>query len=134
MTGRIVRVASGQGFWGDWQEAPKLQVRSGDIDYLMLDYLAEITMSILQKQRVKNPAAGYARDFVPLMLDLAAELVDGLAHNAQTAVEDQTARLRLDLAGEDRTNRPLIIRVVVAGDLSQVHPGLHQHRSGEEVR
>jgi len=51
MSERIVRVASGQGFWGDWQEAPKLQVRTGEIDYLMLDYLAEITMSILQKQK-----------------------------------------------------------------------------------
>jgi len=72
---RIVRVASGQGFWGDWQEAPKLQVRHGPIDYLMLDYLAEITMSILQKQKRKDPEAGYARDFVPLVAELAPELV-----------------------------------------------------------
>ena len=43
------------------------QVRRGPIDYLMLDYLAEVTMSILQKQRSRDPAQGYARDFVPLM-------------------------------------------------------------------
>jgi hypothetical protein len=73
----LVRVASGQGFWGDWQEAPKLQVRHGPIDYLMLDYLAEITMSILQKQRQKDHSAGYARDFVPLILELATELIEG---------------------------------------------------------
>ncbi len=72
---KTVRVASGQGFWGDWQEAPKLQVRHGPIDYLMLDYLAEITMSILQKQKDKDPDAGYARDFVPLILDLAPDLL-----------------------------------------------------------
>ena len=42
---RIVRVASGQGFWGDWLEAPRRQVEGGPIDYLMLDYLAEVTMS-----------------------------------------------------------------------------------------
>ena len=72
---RLVRVASGQGFWGDWQEAPKLQVRRGPIDYLMLDYLAEITMSILQKQRERDPAAGYARDFVPLIAELTPELL-----------------------------------------------------------
>ena len=62
-----VRIASGQGFWGDDLEAPVRQVERGPIDYLMLDYLAEVTMSILQKQRSRDPAAGYARDFVPLM-------------------------------------------------------------------
>src|SRR5690242_7092521 len=60
----IVRVAAGQGFWGDWLEAPRRQVEGGDIDYLMLDYLAEVTMSILQKQKERDPRLGYARDFV----------------------------------------------------------------------
>ncbi len=50
--------------------APAAQVRRGPIDYLMLDYLAEVTMSILQKQRTRDPAQGYARDFVPLMGDI----------------------------------------------------------------
>jgi hypothetical protein len=61
---QIVRVASGQGFWGDWLEAPRRQVEGGDVDYLMLDYLAEVTMSILQKQKERDPTMGYARDFV----------------------------------------------------------------------
>ena len=60
----LVRVASGQGFWGDWLAAPRRQVEGGPVDYLMLDYLAEVTMSILQKQRERDPALGYARDFV----------------------------------------------------------------------
>ena len=60
----IVRVASGQGFWGDSLEAPRQQVEGGDVDYLMLDYLAEVTMSILQKQKERDPKMGYARDFV----------------------------------------------------------------------
>jgi hypothetical protein len=60
----IVRVAAGQGFWGDWLEAPRRQVEGGEIDYLMLDYLAEVTMSILQKQKERDPKMGYARDFV----------------------------------------------------------------------
>lgn len=59
-----VRIAAGQGFWGDWLEAPVRQVEGGEIDYLVLDYLAEVTMSILQKQRSRDPGAGYARDFV----------------------------------------------------------------------
>ena len=60
----IVKVAAGQGFWGDWLEAPRRQVEGGDIDYLMLDYLAEVTMSILQKQKERDPKMGYARDFI----------------------------------------------------------------------
>ena len=67
MTERIVRVAAGQGFWGDWLEAPVRQVQDGPIDYLMMDYLAEVTMSIMQKQKSRDPKFGYARDFVPLM-------------------------------------------------------------------
>jgi hypothetical protein len=62
-----IRIAAGQGFWGDLPDAPVRQVESGPIDYLMLDYLAEVTMSIMQKQKARDPNAGYARDFIPLM-------------------------------------------------------------------
>jgi len=62
-----IRIAAGQGFWGDLPEAPVRQVEGGPIDYLMLDYLAEVTMSIMQKQKARDPSAGYAKDFVPLM-------------------------------------------------------------------
>ena len=62
-----VRIAAGQGFWGDWLEAPYRQVTGGPIDYLMMDYLAEVTMSILQKQKSRDPTLGYATDFLPLM-------------------------------------------------------------------
>ncbi len=64
---RTVRIAAGQGFWGDWLEAPYRQVTGGPVDYLMMDYLAEVTMSILQKQKSRDPRLGYAKDFVPLM-------------------------------------------------------------------
>src|SRR5207245_6895877 len=62
-----VRIAAGQGFWGDWLEAPYRQVTGGPIDCLMMDYLAEVTMSILQKQKSRDSGLGYAKDFVPLM-------------------------------------------------------------------
>lgn len=62
-----VRVAGGQGFWGDWLEAPYRQVTGGPVDYLMMDYLAEVTMSILQKRKSRDPARGYATDFVTQM-------------------------------------------------------------------
>ncbi|HAF13330.1 MAG TPA: DUF1446 domain-containing protein [Blastocatellia bacterium] len=71
-----IRIAAGQGFWGDLPEAPVRQVEGGPIDYLMLDYLAEVTMSIMQKQRSRDPAAGYARDFVPLMKQILPACVE----------------------------------------------------------
>jgi acyclic terpene utilization AtuA family protein len=71
-----VRIAAGQGFWGDWLEAPLRQVRGGPIDYLVLDYLAEVTMSILQKQRSRDPATGYARDFVTQMERILPDVVE----------------------------------------------------------
>src|SRR5881394_1844154 len=73
---RVVRVASGQGFWGDWLEAPRRQVEGGEVDYLMLDYLAEVTMSILQKQKERDPAMGYARDFVGAMESVMDAVAD----------------------------------------------------------
>jgi len=71
-----IRIASGQGFWGDMLSAPVRQVREGQTDYLMLDYLAEVTMSIMQKQRLRDANAGYARDFVPLMREILPDCVE----------------------------------------------------------
>jgi hypothetical protein len=71
-----IRIASGQGFWGDMLDAPVRQVEGGPIDYLMLDYLAEVTMSIMQKQRARDASAGYARDFVPLMRQILPACVE----------------------------------------------------------
>ena len=72
----MIRIANGQGFWGDWLEAPVRLVEDGPIDYLTLDYLAEVTMSILQKQRQADPNLGYARDFPPLIARIAGKLRD----------------------------------------------------------
>ncbi|HEY4735657.1 MAG: acyclic terpene utilization AtuA family protein [Gemmatimonadaceae bacterium] len=72
----MVRVAGGQGFWGDDLDAPRRQVEGGQIDYLMLDYLAEVTMSILQKQKERDPSLGYARDFVGAMESVLPAVVD----------------------------------------------------------
>jgi hypothetical protein len=76
MTKQIIRIAAGQGFWGDLPDAPVRQVEGGPIDYLMLDYLAEVTMSIMQKQRSRDPSAGYAKDFVPLMKQILPACVE----------------------------------------------------------
>jgi hypothetical protein len=71
-----IRIGAGQGFWGDQLSAPVDQVRRGPIDYLVLDYLAEVTMSIMQKQRARDPAQGFARDFVPLMGEILPDCVE----------------------------------------------------------
>lgn len=70
----MIRIANGQGFWGDWLEAPVRLVEQGPIDYLALDYLAEITMSILQKQKQADPNLGYARDFPPLIARIGRKI------------------------------------------------------------
>ena len=75
-SGRVVRVASAQGFWGDSLDAPRQQVEGGPVDYLMLDYLAEVTMSILQKQKERDPNMGYARDFVGAVESVLPAVVD----------------------------------------------------------
>ncbi|HJS52279.1 MAG TPA: acyclic terpene utilization AtuA family protein, partial [Pyrinomonadaceae bacterium] len=71
-----IRIASGQGFWGDLLTAPVDQVRNGPIDYLMLDYLAEVTMSIMQKQRARDSHAGYAKDFVALLREVLPDCIE----------------------------------------------------------
>ena len=73
---KTIRVACGQGFWGDSPEAPVQLLNGGGIDYLILDYLAEVTMSILARHRSKNPQAGFARDFVDLMERMLPQLAE----------------------------------------------------------
>ena len=72
-----IRIASGQGFWGDLLTAPKDQVTKGPVDYLMMDYLAEVTMSIMQKQKLRDPKLGYAKDLVTTIDDILPDLVKG---------------------------------------------------------
>ncbi len=71
----FIRIASGQGYWGDLIDAPYHQVARGPIDYLVMDYLAEVTMSILQKQKMRDPALGYARDLPAQIGRILPELV-----------------------------------------------------------
>jgi hypothetical protein len=75
---RAIRIGCGAGFWGDSAEGPAQLVRAGNLDYLVMDYLAEITMSLLARAKAKRPEAGYATDFVeavmkPLLPELARQ-------------------------------------------------------------
>jgi len=81
---RTLRIANASGYWGDDPEALLRQVRGGDVDYVTLDFLAEITMVILQRQRAKDPSLGYAYDFVrmlaPVLEDVATRGVKIVAN------------------------------------------------------
>jgi Acyclic terpene utilisation family protein AtuA len=72
---RIV-IANCGGFWGDDPTAARRQVEGGPVDYLVMDYLAEVTMAILQKQRQRKPEAGFATDFVTQLRDTLPTCVD----------------------------------------------------------
>ena len=72
----MIRIANGSAFWGDSPEAPLQLLRGGPLNYLTLDYLAEITMSILQKLRARDPHAGYAHDFVGMVKRGAHDMVE----------------------------------------------------------
>ena len=71
-----VLIANGQGFWGDSILGPVRLVKEGPLNYLTLDYLAEVTMSIMQKLKGRDPSKGYATDFVELLDRILPEAIE----------------------------------------------------------
>ncbi|MCE9605697.1 MAG: DUF1446 domain-containing protein [Planctomycetia bacterium] len=69
-----IRIGNGAGFWGDNLDAPRRLVEGAELDYLTLEYLAELTLSILARLREKDPNAGYAHDFLPVLKSLVPAL------------------------------------------------------------
>jgi hypothetical protein len=108
----MIRIANGQGFWGDWLEAPVRLVEQGPIDYLILDYLAEVTMSILQKQKQDDPALGYARDF-PVLVGRVAK---PLKERGITVIANAGGVNPVACAREVRRLAPSLKVAVVLGD------------------
>ena len=109
----VVRIASAQGFWGDSLEAPRQQVERGDVDYLMLDYLAEVTMSILQKQKERDPNFGYARDFI------------GAVDSVREAVAKRGVRVIANAGGVNPVACAAAVRAVLArGNAGAVRIGV----------
>jgi hypothetical protein len=68
MSDKIIRIGGASGFWGDSAVAAPQLVERAEIDYLVFDYLAEVTMSILSNMRARDPAMGYAHDFVSIAM------------------------------------------------------------------
>ena len=69
-----VRIGNGCGFWGDNLDAPQRLAEAGRLDYLTLEYLAELTMSILALMKAKDANAGFATDFIDVLARLAPTL------------------------------------------------------------
>lgn len=116
-----LRIGCGAGFWGDSAEGPKQLVNSGEIDYLVLDYLAEITMSLLARARIKDPNAGYATDFPAVVASLAPQLKEksikvvtnagGVNPQAcKMAIEEKLKALNIDLKVSIVTGDDLLAR------------------------
>ena len=82
---KTIRIGGGQGFWGDSPDAAIHMIHEGNLNYMSCDYLAELTLSIMQRQKLKNPKAGYARDFIDLINKIGKEAYDkkiGILSNA----------------------------------------------------
>jgi hypothetical protein len=108
-----VRIGNGCGFWGDNLDAPIRLAADGRLDYLTLEYLAELTMSILALQKVKDPAAGFATDF----LDVLHRLVPILREQPKLAIVSNAGGMNPRGCAEK-----------ARGCLDQA--GLHQRRIG----
>ncbi len=98
---RTIRIGNAQGFWGDSVDAPIHMLRDGPIDYITMDYLAEVTMSIMQRQKLKHPDRGYATDFVHFIDKVLPELVERdikIVANAGGVNPEACQRAVLDVA------------------------------------
>lgn len=127
---RIVRIGGASGFWGDSSVGAPQLVASGQIDYLVFDYLAELTMSILAGARLKKPELGYATDFVSIAMKAVLKDVvqQGIrvVSNAGGVNPQGCADALAALAAEQGI--ALKIAVVSGDDVSPLLPQLRQQQ------
>jgi acyclic terpene utilization AtuA family protein len=116
----LIRIANAGGYWGDDLAQFRRQVELGPVDYVTLDFLAEITMSIMQKQRARDPRAGFARDFIaqveetlPLLVERGTRVISNAG-----GVNPLACRGAL-LAMAQTHGRPIEVAAVVGDDLME---------------
>ena len=122
----IIRIGNGQGFWGDSIDAPVNLSKGGPLDYLTLDYLAEVTLSIMQRQKLKNPSGGFAGDFITLIKRIMPEIQDTRLKVITNAggVNPIACRNQLLKLCDETANK---IKIgVIQGD--NIYPYLQQYR------
>ncbi len=137
--GKVIKIGGASGFWGDSAVGAPQLVASGQIDYLVFDYLAELTMSILASARMKKPELGYATDFVTVAMksvlrEVAAKGIR-VVSNAGGVNPQACAAALAALAAEQGV--PLKIAVVTGDDvmpilaqLQSAQPGVQEMQSG----
>lgn len=117
----MIRIGGASGFWGDSSVAVPQLVRRGGVDYISFDYLAELTMSILTAARAKDPAAGWAKDFVDVALagmlpEIAARNIRLLSNAGGINPRACAAALR---AAAEQAGISLRIAIVEGDDLRE---------------
>jgi Acyclic terpene utilisation family protein AtuA len=117
MTRKVVRLGAGMAFWGDSVRPAIEMVERGDIDYLCCDHLAELTMSILAKQRAADPERGYTRDVLDLLRGALSGCIDkGIKVVTNAGGANPRAAARAIRALADELGVPGVRIAVVLGD------------------
>ncbi|TAM42872.1 MAG: DUF1446 domain-containing protein [Burkholderiaceae bacterium] len=134
--GKVVRIGGASGFWGDSSVAAPQLVGSGQVDYLVFDYLAELTMSILAGARLKRPELGYATDFVTVAMKAVLRDVAGkgirVVSNAGGVNPQACAAALAALAKEQGVT--LKIAVVTGDDVMPLLPALREAGTVRELQ
>ena len=115
---KSIRIANGQGFWGDSVDAPRKLLKYGKIDYLTLDYLAEVTLSIMQMQKMKDDKKGYALDFIELIDSSFFDIVNNkikIITNAGGVNPRECAKKIIDIS--KKYNKNIRVAVVTGDDI-----------------
>jgi hypothetical protein len=130
-TARTVRIGGASGFWGDSMVAAPQLVKGGRLDYLVFDYLAETTMSILASARAKNPELGYATDFVetamkPVLAEIQRQGIKVVSNAGGINPRGCAAAL---MAVAEAQGITLRIAVIEGDDVSPLMPGLRERNT-----
>ncbi|MEE2731562.1 MAG: acyclic terpene utilization AtuA family protein [Pseudomonadota bacterium] len=128
MTNNTIKIGCAAAFWGDTESAAAQLIRQADLDYLVFDYLAEITMSIMAGMRMKDSKAGYATDFVatimaPLLPEIAAKGTKIITNAGGVNPQSCAAAIRSLV---EQAGLALKVAVVTGDDLMPSMPDLQQ--------